>query len=108
MTDVGQPNSPADTAKLLRKILRSMSTCPSPHDTPPLLTSSLSNDEATSAPDQNLIEASAEYLLTLASKSEQLSTRSATQVSSPSSNHSPANPFSGNELDMPVAEARQE
>jgi len=109
MTDAGETNSPADTAKPSRKIVRSLSTeSTSPHNSPPPLTCNLTDDEAATAAEQILIEASAQHLLTLASETEQPPTRSATQVSTPSSNHSPADPCSGDVLDMPVAEARQE
>jgi len=72
MSDAGRPNSPADTAEHLRKILRSLpAESPSPHNNPAILTSNPSDDEATMAAEQTLIEASAQHLLTLASETKQ-------------------------------------
>jgi len=109
MTDAGEPNSPADTGEPLRKIVGILpSQSSSPHNSPPLLTSNTSDNEAMVAAEQILIEASALYLLTLASETEQPPPHSATHVSKPSSNHSPADLCSGDVLDMPVGEAGQE
>ena len=93
MTDAGEPNSPADTSETPSKIAHSLPTeSPSPHNSPPPLTSNPSNDEAAAAAEQILIEASAQHLLKLASQTEPPPPRSATQVSTLSSNHSPADP----------------
>jgi len=67
-----------------------------------------SDEEAAAAAWQILIEASAQHLLILASESEQTAPRSATEVITPSINHCPPDPCSGDVWDMPVAEARQE
>jgi len=59
MTDAGEPNSPADTAKPLGKIVRSLPTeRTSPHNSPPQWTSNPSDNEAAVAAEQILIEAS--------------------------------------------------
>jgi len=109
MTEAGEQNSPADTAEPPRKIVCSVPTeSPTQYKSPPPLTSNLCNDEAATAAEQILMEASAQHLLTLASETEQPPPQSATQLSTPSSNYSPPDPCSGDLLDMPVAEAGQE
>jgi len=109
VTDAGEPNSPLDTAEPRRKIVRSLATeGPSPHISSTPFTSDLSDFEAAAATEQILIEASAQHLLTLASETEQPPSRSTTKVSTPSRNHSPVDPCSGDVLNMRVAEAGQE
>jgi len=54
------------------------------------------------------VEVSAQHLVILASETKQPPPQLATQVSTPSSNHFPAEPSSSDILDMPVVEARQE
>ena len=50
MSDAGEPNSPADPAEPLRKIVRSLPTKrPSLQNSPPPLISNPSDDEATPA-----------------------------------------------------------
>ena len=72
MNDAGEPNSQADTAEPLKKIVRTLPTeNPSPPNSPPLLTSNQSDDEGTAAAEQILIETSVQHLLTLASETEQ-------------------------------------
>jgi len=72
MTHTGEPNSAADTAETPRKIIRSLPTVSTvSHNSPPPVTSNLSNAGAAVAAKQILIEASAKYLLRLASETEQ-------------------------------------
>jgi len=60
MTEAGEPNSPADTAEPPRNIIRSLPTeSHSQHINSPALTSNMSDNEAATAAEQILIEASA-------------------------------------------------
>jgi len=106
MTEAGGPNPPADPAEPPRKIVCSLSTRgPGPHNRPLPLTSDPSDNEVTVASQQIQIEASAQPLLTLASRIEQPPSRSAILVRMPCSSYYPCDPCCGDVLDIPVAEA---
>ena len=128
-----EPNRPADSVEPPRKIVRTGPTIdttivaeqegphreasqsqlstesPSPPDSPPPFASNLSEDLATVASEQILVEASAQHLIMLASEAGQhAGTSEETRVSTPAVDYYTGDEHSGVvDEDIPVPEAAQ-
>jgi len=134
MAESVEPNRPADSVELPRKIVPTVPTIHStilveqerphreanqsplptvrlcPPDSAPPFTSNLSDDLAAAASEQILVEASAQNLVMLASGARQnADTSEETQVSTPERDHYPGDTRSEyGHVDIPVPEAAQE